>query len=100
MRLTKKIMNKNKNSLKTRKNYNNENTNHFLSSCIQYYQQNIFTNHHSLKKQYFANIFLEKGPIFVIDYPNIIHILHETYKERNKLLHKECLMLKQDNETI
>ena len=74
---------------KTIKNLKNKNTDHFLSSCIQYYQKNIFENNKNAKQFGLnANIFLEKGPIFVIDYPNIIHILHEKYNDRNKVI--EC----------
>jgi hypothetical protein len=73
-------------SNKTTKNYKHKHTNLFLSSCIQYYQKNIFTNSDSKKIGLNANIFLEKGPIYIIDYPNIIHILHEKYNERNKVI--------------
>ena len=83
MRLkTRKSMNREN---KTKKKYKNKHTDLFLSSCIQYYQTNIFANKHT-KQSGLNNIFLEQGPIFIIDYPNIIHILHEKYNERNKVI--------------
>jgi hypothetical protein len=89
MRFTNKYKNSYNGKNKTTKNLKNKNTDHFLSSCIQYYQKNIFTNNNNTKQfDLNANIFLEKGPIFVIDYPNIIHILHERYNNRNKVI--EC----------
>ena len=94
LKKTNKQKNKNKNNTtsrenKTKKNLKNKNKNKhsdlFLSSCIEYYQKNIFANKHT-KQSGLNNIFLEQGPIFIIDYPNIIHILHEKYNERNKVI--------------
>ena len=75
-----KIINKSKKN-KTRKNLKEKSS--FLSLCFQYYQENILKNN---RKKIILNKMIESGPIFIIDYPNIIHILHEKYKNKNKVI--------------
>jgi len=84
-----------------RKNIYVENTEsefreNFLSSCFKYYYGNIkICNKHkqlstsSCKSIGLTNSFLQvinNGPLIIIDYPNIIHILYEKYKDKNKVI--------------
>lgn len=65
----------------------------FLSSCFKYYYGNIKICHkaksNSCKNIGLTKAFLQvtnKGPLVIIDYPNIIHILYEKYKDKNKVI--------------
>ena len=68
----------------------------FLSSCFKYYYGNIKicdnkSNNSSCKNIDLTNSFLQvkhKGALVIIDYPNIIHILYEEYKDKNKVIQK------------
>jgi len=68
----------------------------FLSSCFKYYYGNIKicdnkSNNNSCKNIDLTNSFLQvkrKGSLVIIDYPNIIHILYEEYKDKNKVIKK------------
>jgi hypothetical protein len=86
--------NKIKGNSKTKKNSININNFHekikityfqkptFLSSCFQYYYGNIEICNKICNPLVLSNSFLEtinKGPLVIIDYPNIIHILYEKY---------------------
>lgn len=87
MKNTKSNKQHKQNQNQTRKNDKKAKHVFFLSNCVKYYQKHIYANYFANKNS-FKNIYLEQGPIFIIDYPNIIHILHEKYNERNKVI--EC----------
>lgn len=64
-------------------------TSTFLSSCFQYYYGNILICNKKCKELVLSNSFLEtkyKGPLVIIDYPNVIHILYEKYKDKNQVI--------------
>ena len=79
-------------------NHNSGFKENFLSSCFKYYYGNIkICNKHkqfttsSCKSIGLTNSFLQvinNGPLIIIDYPNIIHILYEKYKDKNKVIRK------------
>lgn len=52
----------------------------FLTSCFLYYQKNIYQDTKN-QLEPLSNSFkkIKSRPLVIIDYPNIIHILHETY---------------------
>jgi len=67
----------------------------FLSSCFKYYYGNIkICNKNELTSKSCKNIGLtnsflhvtNKGALVIIDYPNIIHILYEEYKDKSKVI--------------
>lgn len=65
----------------------------FLSSCFKYYYGNIQICdnkiNQSCKKIKLTKSFLNitsKGALVIIDYPNVIHILYEHYKDKNKVV--------------
>ena len=65
----------------------------FLNSCFDYYEKEIYNNNNNKKKKKTNNniknnplcILLTSGPIYIIDFANIIHILHETYMDIEKV---------------
>ena len=97
MKTKKKI--KSNSKTKTKKNFINSfykkiksigsNKPTFLSSCFQYYYGNIQLCNKSCKQVVLTRSFLDtrmKGPLVIMDYPNIIHVLYEKYKDRNKVI--------------
>ena len=66
----------------------------FLQACFHYYQECIFASCASSKKSksYMVSELLtiatNNGPIFVIDYPNVIYTLHEHYRNRKTVIRK------------
>ena len=66
----------------------------FLSSCFKYYYGKIKICNNNFKNKSCKNIgltksFLQvksKGSLVIIDYPNIIYILYEHYKDKNKVI--------------
>ena len=61
----------------------------FLSSCFKYYYGNIQLCNKTCKGLVLCKSFLEtkeKGPLVIIDFPNVIHILYEKYKDKNKVI--------------
>jgi hypothetical protein len=69
----------------------NVKTSGFLESCFQYYQEHIFFSFDPKSKkealfQKYSHLYHVTngfGPIFIIDYPNIIHTLHDHYKNES-----------------
>jgi predicted small secreted protein len=68
----------------------------FLSSCFNFYYGNINFNKIINNKTNYSNSFLnvlENGPLIIIDYPNIIHILYEKYKNKDVVFKKFYLFI-------
>lgn len=78
-------LNKKKIKNKTRKNKSKRSVD-FLSSCFQYYYENIQSYNKTLKTRNISRSFLnikKTGPLIVIDYPNVIYTLFDEFKDRN-----------------
>ena len=86
--LTKKPINRFKNNI-TRKRIP-KSSHSFLSSCFNYYYNNIqHCKNKSCNQNNLSSSFTKTknpGSLIIIDYPNIIYILYEEFKERNKVI--------------
>ena len=82
--VTRKPIKKLKNNI-TRKKIP-KSSNSFLSSCFNYYYNNIqhCKNKSCIRNNLSVSFTKTKnhGSLIIIDYPNIIHILYEEFKER------------------
>jgi hypothetical protein len=62
----------------------------FISSCFKYYYGSLkIVNKNKIFNIQLSNSFLNithKGALIIIDYPNIIHILWENYKDEKKVI--------------
>lgn len=62
----------------------------FLSSCFNYYYQNIqHCKNKSCKNKNVSSSFIntkKPGSLIIIDYPNVIHILYEKFQDKNKVI--------------